>query len=155
MSRVNHARDQVLRAARASGSPSVDVTGVDLSAVAIGSADEEAVRCLLAEHCGFVIEDARRDVLLEAMQVRGMATVGQSEAARYVEGSRADAAELGELVEHLVVPETYFFRATAAAAGAQTRSFCPILSSGPGRGAGSCASGAPAAPRARRLTPWR
>ena len=108
MSRVIHARDQ-LPASLPSGLPSVDVSGVDLTAVAIGSADEDAVRCLLAECCGLVIEDARRDVLLEAMRAR-MATVGQSEAALYVEGLRADAAELGELVEHLVVPETYFFR---------------------------------------------
>ena len=108
MSRVIHGRDQ-LPAGLPSGFPSMDVSGVDLTAVAIGSADEDAVRCLLAECCGLVIEDARRDVLLEAMRVR-MATVGQSEAALYVEGLRADAAELGELVEHLVVPETYFFR---------------------------------------------
>ena len=152
MSRVNHARDRLL-AGLPSGIPSVDVTGVDLTAVAIGSADEDAVRCLLAERCGLVIEDARRDVLLGAMRAR-MAAVGQSEAAIYAEGLRADAAELGELVEHLVVSEIYFF-GHRRSCGRSIRLSGPISSSEPGRGAGSCASGAPAVPRAKRLTPWR
>jgi chemotaxis protein methyltransferase WspC len=74
---------------------------------------ERDLEVLLAERIGLDAESIGRDELRRALS-RRMEATGAADPAAYLAWAREDAAEWDELVEHVLVPETWWLREPAA-----------------------------------------
>lgn len=74
---------------------------------------EQALEALLAERIGLDAASIGRDEIARALS-RRMEATGVADPAAYLAWARDDAGEWDELVEHVLVPETWCFREPAA-----------------------------------------
>ena len=74
---------------------------------------EQALEALLAERIGLDAASIGRDEIARALS-RRMEATGVADPADYLAWARDDAGEWDELVEHVLVPETWCFREPAA-----------------------------------------